>query len=207
LSRSRSKSFDLAWSSAKASRNYEPEDVVTEVSYKPRKVIAGVGPDGKNGVIEDSTSQVYLASPKAVVHELLSVPGVPWHFDAGAIVGNRLQFDPPDRGVAVRIVELYPDAVWRSAGVNPLTPEWADLADADPYDPSAATPGMHRTRSIDVITVIRGTVTAVLESETVELSAGDTLVQLGGRHAWSNRSDTSAEMVVTMIAAGRQCDG
>jgi hypothetical protein len=175
---------------------------MAEAPYRPRRVIAGVGTDGTNGVIQDSASQVYLSSPKAVVHELLRVPGVPWRFDAGALVGERVQFDPPDQGVAVRIVELYPDEVWRSVGVNPLNPEWADLADADPYDPAAATPGMHRTRSIDVVTVIRGTVTAVLESDTVELSAGDTLVQLGGRHAWSNRTDTSAEMVVTMIGAG-----
>ena len=49
---------------------------------------------------------------------------------------------------------------------------------------------MQRTRTLDFCLVLDGEITLVLDTEEVEqLSAGDTVVQRGTNHAWSNRSN------------------
>jgi uncharacterized cupin superfamily protein len=47
---------------------------------------------------------------------------------------------------------------------------------------------MQQTRTLDFCLVLEGEVTLVLETSEVELRAGDTVVQRGTSHAWSNRS-------------------
>jgi quercetin dioxygenase-like cupin family protein len=45
-----------------------------------------------------------------------------------------------------------------------------------------------KARAFDFCLVLEGEITLVLDLEEVELKAGDTVVQRGTRHAWSNRS-------------------
>jgi quercetin dioxygenase-like cupin family protein len=47
---------------------------------------------------------------------------------------------------------------------------------------------MQGTRTLDFCLVLEGEITLVLDLEEVHLKAGDTVVQRGTRHAWSNRS-------------------
>ena len=51
---------------------------------------------------------------------------------------------------------------------------------------------MQKTRSLDICVVLEGTITLVLDTIEVNLSAGDIVVQRGTNHAWSNRSDKPA---------------
>jgi quercetin dioxygenase-like cupin family protein len=48
--------------------------------------------------------------------------------------------------------------------------------------------GKQRARTLDFCLVLEGEITLVLDLEEVQLKAGDTVVQRGTRHAWSNRS-------------------
>ena len=48
---------------------------------------------------------------------------------------------------------------------------------------------MQKTRTLDFCLVLEGEITLVLDTEEVHLKAGDTVVQRGTNHAWSNRSD------------------
>src|SRR5262249_23113053 len=45
-----------------------------------------------------------------------------------------------------------------------------------------------KARTLDFCLVLEGEITLVLDLEEVHLKAGDTVVQRGTRHAWSNRS-------------------
>jgi quercetin dioxygenase-like cupin family protein len=63
-------------------------------------------------------------------------------------------------------------------------------------------PGMHTTATIDYGIVLSGQ--AILELDdgaTVVLNPGDTYVQNGTRHRWSNRGDTPAVIAVTLLGA------
>lgn len=63
-------------------------------------------------------------------------------------------------------------------------------------------PGMHTTATVDVGIVIAGEATLELDDGArVTLRAGDTYVQNGTRHRWSNKGDVPAVVAVTLIGA------
>jgi quercetin dioxygenase-like cupin family protein len=71
---------------------------------------------------------------------------------------------------------------------------------AEYFEP--AVPGMHTTPTIDYGVVLSGK--AVLELDdgaVVTLRAGDTYIQNGTRHRWSNPGDEPAVIAVTFIGA------
>jgi hypothetical protein len=64
-------------------------------------------------------------------------------------------------------------------------------------------PGLHETDTFDIITIISGEVYAILESAETLLKAGDTIVQRGTKHSWSNRSDDIVTMTCIHFGATR----
>jgi hypothetical protein len=62
---------------------------------------------------------------------------------------------------------------------------------------SGSFPGMHRTQTLDINTVVAGEIYAVFEEGETLLRAGDCIVVPGTMRAWSNRSDEPATLVST----------
>ena len=63
-------------------------------------------------------------------------------------------------------------------------------------------PGMHTTATIDYEYVISGRCVLELDDgATCELSAGDTVIQNGTRHAWRNPYDEPCVLVVALVGA------
>ena len=60
---------------------------------------------------------------------------------------------------------------------------------------------MHKTHTIDYAVIVKGEIYAVLDQEEVLLKAGDSLVQRGTHHAWSNRSDEPCTIAFVLISA------
>ncbi len=56
---------------------------------------------------------------------------------------------------------------------------------------------MQRTQTVDLCLVLDGEVTLVLDKEEVHLKAGDTVVQRGTNHAWSNHSDRPCTVAIS----------
>ena len=65
-----------------------------------------------------------------------------------------------------------------------------------PPDP-APHPYRQKTRSLDFCLILRGEVTLVLDTEEVKLKQGDTVVQRGTSHVWSNRSDRPCVLAIS----------
>jgi hypothetical protein len=60
--------------------------------------------------------------------------------------------------------------------------------------------GMHRTASVDTVYVIKGSCMCELDDGvTFQLNAGDTLIQGGAIHAWSNPFDEQCHILSLMI--------
>jgi hypothetical protein len=101
------------------------------------------------------------------------------------------RLEPPPSGSVLRIVTLPPDDTWISR-VTAKDVEAYFTAAGSPHasrlSPGAPHPYMQQTRTLDFCLVLEGEVTLVLETSEVELHAGDTIVQRGTAHAWSNRS-------------------
>jgi quercetin dioxygenase-like cupin family protein len=60
---------------------------------------------------------------------------------------------------------------------------------------------MHSTETVDIVTVISGQLHVVTETGETVLRAGDSVVQRGTPHAWSNRTDRTTTVVAIMMGA------
>ena len=96
--------------------------------------------------------------------------------------------EPPAGGSVCRVVTFPPEDLRR-----------VSAADVQAFFSAMGSPGasaegphpyMQQTRTLDFCLVLEGEITLVLDTGEVQLTAGDTVVQRGTRHAWSNRSGT-----------------
>jgi hypothetical protein len=61
---------------------------------------------------------------------------------------------------------------------------------------------MHRTASIDMVYVVKGSCMCEFDDGvTIQLNAGDTLIQCGAIHAWSNPFKEQCHVLSVMIGA------
>lgn len=124
------------------------------------------------------------SAPAKIVNETLHLPH---------------SIEPPPRGSVLRVYCFPPDKLWRGK-VGPAEVGAYFRAMGSPgastYSPSAPHPYMQKVRSLDICAVLEGKITLVLDTQEVELSAGDLVVQRGTNHAWSNCSDRPARVAV-----------
>lgn len=62
-------------------------------------------------------------------------------------------------------------------------------------------PFVHRTDTLDYAVVISGSIVMHLDEMSVELAAGDVLIQRATSHAWENQSDAVARVAFVLIDA------
>ena len=108
--------------------------------------------------------------------------------------------EPPAGGTIFRIIEFPPEqelgqhfdhkAVFEAMGASGAL---------DPDAPRHR--GMHKTLTVDYVIVLSGEIYAVMDQGETLLRAGDTLVQRGTNHAWSNRSETPCLVACILISA------
>ena len=108
--------------------------------------------------------------------------------------------EPPRHGTVCRIVTFPPDDSFKgkigSAEVAVFFNAMGSPG-ASTYSPKAPHPYMQKTRTLDFCLVLEGEITLVLDTEEVNLKAGDTVVQRGTNHAWSNRSNRDCVIAIS----------
>jgi uncharacterized cupin superfamily protein len=107
---------------------------------------------------------------------------------------------PPPRGSVCRIVTFPPDDTFRgSIGAAEVAAFFHAMGapGASTYSPDAAHPYMQRTRTLDFCLILDGEITLVLDTQEVQLAAGDIVVQRGTNHAWSNRSSRPCTIAIS----------
>ena len=108
--------------------------------------------------------------------------------------------EPPAGGSVCRVLTIPPDATWRGkVGSGEVTAWFAAMGSpaASTFSADAPHPYMQKTRTLDLCLVLEGEVTLVLDRQEVDLKAGDTVVQRGTNHAWSNRSGTPCTIAIS----------
>jgi mannose-6-phosphate isomerase-like protein (cupin superfamily) len=98
---------------------------------------------------------------------------------------------PPPGGSVCRVVTFPPDEVFSGkVGAAEVARYFESMGspEASRYSTKAPHPYMQQTATLDFCLVLEGEITLVLDTEEVHLEAGDTVIQRGTRHAWSNRS-------------------
>ena len=109
------------------------------------------------------------------------------------------KIEPELGGSLFRLIEYPPDAI-RLKNIEPEA-HFASMGVDTRQDPKKVHPGMHKTHTIDSAVIVKGEIYAVLDQEEVLLKAGDSLVQRGTHHAWSNRSDEPCTIAFVLISA------
>jgi hypothetical protein len=111
------------------------------------------------------------------------------------------RIEPPPQGSLCRIVTFPPDDSHRGKiGAAEVAAFFQAMGSptASTYSPAAPHPYMQKTRTLDLCVVLEGEITLVLDTEEVHLAAGDTVVQRGTNHAWSNRSSRDCVIAFSM---------
>jgi uncharacterized cupin superfamily protein len=109
-----------------------------------------------------------------------------------AMLHHPHRLEPPPGGSVCRTVTFPPDEVFRGkVGSGEVEAYFRAMGSpaASTYSRTAAHPYMQKTQTLDFCLVLDGEITLVLDTAEVHLKAGDTVVQRGTNHAWSNRSN------------------
>jgi uncharacterized cupin superfamily protein len=108
--------------------------------------------------------------------------------------------EPPQQGSLCRVVTIPPDDIWRGRiGEKEVAAFFQAMGSprASTWSPRAPHPYMQKTATLDFCLILDGEVTLVLDTNEVALKAGDTVVQRGTNHAWSNRSDKPCRIAIS----------
>jgi mannose-6-phosphate isomerase-like protein (cupin superfamily) len=108
--------------------------------------------------------------------------------------------EPPKHGTVCRVITFPPDASFKGKiGSAEVAAYFSAMGSpgASTYSAKAPHPYMQKTRTLDLCLVLEGEITLVLDTEEVQLKAGDSVVQRGTNHAWSNRSDRPCVIAIS----------
>jgi mannose-6-phosphate isomerase-like protein (cupin superfamily) len=164
-----------------------------------RRVVVGFDDSGQSTILEDGLTTTRLAGAGNTKCDIWRAPQVPAPPISADGLDGRVITEPPAEGLSVRVVTFPPDTEWdRSQGyadANGALPGSVEVAD------SGGVPGMHSTKSLDILTVISGEMYVILEAGETLLCPGDVLVmQAGAKHAWSNRTESTVTVVTVAIS-------
>jgi mannose-6-phosphate isomerase-like protein (cupin superfamily) len=162
-----------------------------------RRVISGLDHTGRSVIVADGRTATRAVRPNgAVVEEIWRQESLPAHATDDGVSGPDLQLAPPPRGAVVRLYTCPPDS---EMDMDAYAAAAASIYGAGNAGGTSGIPGMHRTETVDVITVVSGQIVAVFENGETLLGPGDNLIVPGTMHAWSNRSNRPATIVSTVF--------
>lgn len=155
-----------------------------------RRVITGDGDDGRSLVIVDAPPSGEIGAPGLgglyeIWHEALGekldakdrrdrgetqpllAPG------EGKVKVRWFVIEPPPQGVAPEAMKAAARERFRQFGAE------HELRDQDRH------PGMHQTATLDIICLISGDVSLILDDSETRLKPGQIVIQRGTSHAWT----------------------
>ena len=107
-------------------------------------------------------------------------------------------FFPPVSGF--RMIEMYmPAKTFNAPKDHDLPDAMEEMMAGDAASLDKERPGMHRSATIDMGTLIEGRIVLQLDTGEVTLNAGDVLIQGGVMHAWYNPFDEPARFIGVMV--------
>ena len=175
-----------------------------------RRIVAGTDADGRSVIISDG--------PAPNRHDFTSLPGQAqtriW-YTAQPPSGRPPEGEPTTAdgpvlpgpgGASFVVVSFAPDSRAAEPGFDPdaVGREFAACAPDITAVTEAASPGMHRTPTVDYGVVLEGEIWLEAgDGAQVRLTRGDTVVQLAGRHAWRNKTDEPALVAFVLTGMAR----
>ena len=169
-----------------------------------RRVVTGHDENGIATVVSDTTANCILQRPNRPGVTLTNLwmnrkTPAPMELHDDPVDGPLL-LQPPANGSVFRIVQFDPENPEELAKLDGKS-AFAEMGAADQIVENARHPFMHRTDSLDYSVILSGEIYMMMDEEEYLLKAGDTVVQQGTNHAWSNRGTEPCLIAFILIDA------
>jgi hypothetical protein len=169
------------------------------LKHQARRVVTGLDANGKSTIISDENTSARVATPAWTVMNLWQLNELPARVDDPGSLGP-VTLLPPMGTMMYRLATFPPDSEVNEALI---VESLQAMGGGDSHKEDAEIVGLHQTDTLEIITMLSGELYAVLETTETLLRPGDTFVQRGTKHAWSNRSDKPATIAALVIPATR----
>jgi hypothetical protein len=172
---------------------------------RPRRIVTGHNEKGESIFVSDGLAPNLLQpgdAPNLGLFNLWVVPSFPADYSGNtdtAGADEKITLSPPTGGAVFRIVELPPDSQRRWDKQREVFKAYGN-PEALAHDKSRH-PGFHKTESIDFAVVLEGEVWALMDVGEALMRSGDTLIQRGTNHAWSNRTNTPVRIAFILLSS------
>lgn len=171
---------------------------------KIRRVVTGHDENGVAKVIMDGEATAILQRPNRPGVTLTNL----WKADRTPAdmelhddpVEGPLILHPPKNGSVFRIVQFDPEDPEVLAKLDGKA-AFAEMGAGANVVEGARHPFMHRTDSVDYAVILTGEIYMMMDEDEVLLKAGDTVVQQGTNHAWSNRGKEPCQIAFILVDA------
>lgn len=160
-----------------------------------RRVLCGQSAEGKSTIVSDGPTTRWLSTPAMTVCDIWETEALPVAFTQEPCEG-KVVLDPARGGFIYRVTTFMPDDSFDPAEMAKLVEGMGGAMQ------QGDKPGLHRSDTVDMVTVMSGECYCVLEEGEVHLTPGDTVILRGSVHAWSNRSTQPCMVASLMMGAG-----
>jgi hypothetical protein len=167
-----------------------------------RRIVTIDDESGKSVAVADGPSPDVRTDPARPGYSSTRI----WVTDATPVQIGRVRdaqalphtIEPPSHGSVCRIVTFPPDDTYR-VGAEEVAAFFRAMGSprASTYTARAPSPYMQKTLTLDFCLILDGEITLVLDTAEVHLAVGDTVVQRGTNHAWSNRSNRPCTIAIS----------
>jgi quercetin dioxygenase-like cupin family protein len=169
-----------------------------------RRVVTGTSADGASLIARDEYVEpvTVAALPGHAWHRLWGFDALPSH-PADHAGSSAVHHFPPPGGMRFTLFTVPPADTVRPRLTRALRRELDERLPGRATHMNADQAGMHQTTSVDLIVVLDGQVTLDLDDgASVDLHAGDCVVQNGTRHAWRNTGSAGCTMAIVLLGTG-----
>ena len=171
-----------------------------------RRIVTGHDENGKAIVIADGESPNIVHPdnrPGVEINNLWLLKEAPSKplGEEESVKDVQIGLLPPNNGSVFRVIKFPPEKGWidnvdpeaAKASFASIGAEGASDQDTPPH------PLMHKTETVDFALCVSGEIYLVLDDSEVLMKPGDTCVQRGTNHAWSNRTDEDCYMMFVLV--------
>ncbi|MER5435809.1 cupin domain-containing protein [Streptomyces sp. NPDC002588] len=168
---------------------------------RARRIMIGLDDRGRSTIVEDGPTRTRLATEAYTLNQIWQATTVPTPVSAENTLGPKAVIPPPPNGYTFVVATFPPDSEWdyEEGWAKAL----ADSGAGESLDSAGGIPGLHATETIDLVTIVSGEIYAITETGETLMRPGDSLVQRGTKHAWSNRGHVPCTLAAVHIAAVR----
>lgn len=164
---------------------------------RARRVVSANDAQGKSFVVKDELTETRVSLPAFTVNDVWRADSLPVSHREDDTLTGEVELEPAEHGLIVRFVTFAPDS---EVSEEQYGESIDTLHGQEANEGHEEAMGMHRTDAVDIVTIQNGELYCIFESrEEVLLRAGDTIINRGTNHAWSNRTGEPVTVLATVL--------